>query len=49
MIWAIVPAKTLEQAKTRLARVLSPEERRALSGNHIIGKKDAARQILRAL
>lgn len=31
MIWAIVPAKTLEQAKTRLAQVLSPEERRALS------------------
>jgi 2-phospho-L-lactate guanylyltransferase len=31
MIWAIVPAKTLEQAKTRLARVLSPEERSALS------------------
>lgn len=31
MIWAIVPAKTLEQAKTRLAQALSPEERRALS------------------
>lgn len=31
MIWAIVPAKTLEQAKTRLARVLSPDERRVLS------------------
>lgn len=31
MIWAIVPAKTLEQAKTRLASVLSPVERRALS------------------
>ncbi|HEY7357906.1 MAG TPA: 2-phospho-L-lactate guanylyltransferase [Ktedonobacterales bacterium] len=30
MIWAIVPAKTLEQAKTRLASVLSPEERREL-------------------
>ncbi|HEY7347820.1 MAG TPA: 2-phospho-L-lactate guanylyltransferase [Ktedonobacterales bacterium] len=29
--WAIVPAKTLEQAKTRLAHVLSPNERRALS------------------
>jgi 2-phospho-L-lactate/phosphoenolpyruvate guanylyltransferase len=31
MIWAIVPAKTLEHAKTRLARALSPDERRALS------------------
>jgi hypothetical protein len=31
MIWAVVPAKTLEQAKTRLAQVLSPEERRVLS------------------
>lgn len=31
MIWAIVPAKTLEQAKTRLASMLAPEERRALS------------------
>jgi 2-phospho-L-lactate guanylyltransferase len=31
MIWAIVPAKMLEQAKTRLAQVLSPEERQALS------------------
>ncbi len=30
MIWAIVPAKMLEQAKTRLASVLSPEERREL-------------------
>lgn len=30
MIWAIVPAKTLEQAKTRLASILSPEERREL-------------------
>lgn len=31
MIWAIVPSKTLEQAKTRLASMLAPEERRALS------------------
>ena len=31
MIWAIVPSKTLEQAKTRLASMLEPEERRALS------------------
>lgn len=31
MIWAIVPAKTLDHAKTRLAQVLSPDERRALS------------------
>jgi 2-phospho-L-lactate guanylyltransferase len=31
MIWAIVPAKTLEQAKTRLAQVLSPDERRRVS------------------
>ncbi|HEU5369689.1 MAG TPA: 2-phospho-L-lactate guanylyltransferase [Ktedonobacterales bacterium] len=31
MIWAIVPAKMLEQAKTRLAQALSPEERRSLS------------------
>ncbi len=31
MIWAIVPAKILEQAKTRLAYLLSPAERRALS------------------
>jgi len=31
MIWAIVPAKTLEQAKTRLAYLLSLDERRALS------------------
>ena len=30
MIWAIVPAKTLELAKTRLAPILSPEERREL-------------------
>jgi 2-phospho-L-lactate guanylyltransferase len=30
MIWAVVPAKKLEQAKTRLASVLSPEERREL-------------------
>lgn len=29
--WAIVPAKTLEQAKTRLARVLRPDERQTLS------------------
>jgi 2-phospho-L-lactate guanylyltransferase len=31
MIWAIVPSKTLERAKTRLASMLEPEERRALS------------------
>jgi len=31
MIWAIVPAKTLGRAKTRLASMLEPEERRALS------------------
>lgn len=31
MIWAIVPAKRLTHAKTRLARALSPDERRALS------------------
>jgi 2-phospho-L-lactate guanylyltransferase len=31
MIWAIVPAKTLEHAKTRLAQALSPAERQALS------------------
>ncbi len=31
MIWAIVPSKTLGRAKTRLASMLEPEERRALS------------------
>lgn len=31
MIWAIVPAKTLEHAKTRLAQALSPTERQRLS------------------
>jgi 2-phospho-L-lactate guanylyltransferase len=31
MIWAIVPAKALDQAKTRLAPLLSQGERRALS------------------
>ncbi len=31
MIWAIVPAKQLAQAKTRLARALDPGERRLLS------------------
>lgn len=31
MIWAIVPAKMLEQAKTRLAQALSPAERQTLS------------------
>lgn len=31
MIWAIVPSKTLERAKTRLASMLEPEERRELS------------------
>jgi 2-phospho-L-lactate guanylyltransferase len=31
MNWAIVPAKTLEYAKTRLARALSPAERQMLS------------------
>ncbi len=30
MIWAVVPVKTLEQAKTRLAGVLMPAERAAL-------------------
>jgi 2-phospho-L-lactate guanylyltransferase len=30
MIWAVVPVKTLAQAKTRLAGVLTPEERAAL-------------------
>ncbi len=31
MIWAIVPAKALNQAKTRLAPLLSQDERRTLS------------------
>ena len=31
MIWAIVPSKTLGRAKTRLASMLEPEERRTLS------------------
>ncbi len=31
MIWAIVPAKVLERAKTRLANLLTPAERRILS------------------
>ena len=30
-IWAIVPVKPLQRAKSRLAQVLSPEERRTLS------------------
>lgn len=30
MIWAVVPVKTLEQAKTRLAGLLTPAERAAL-------------------
>ena len=48
MIWAIVPAKTLEHAKTRLARALTPDERRALSLamlRDVLGALGAARNL----
>ncbi len=35
-IWAIVPVKPLQRAKSRLAQVLSPEERRTLSRSLLI-------------
>lgn len=39
-IWAIVPVKPLQRAKSRLAQVLSPEERRALSRSMFIHTLD---------
>ncbi len=45
-IWAIVPAKAFKRAKTRLAPVLSPEERQTISRNFLTHTLEVLKQVL---
>ncbi|MBI3241301.1 MAG: 2-phospho-L-lactate guanylyltransferase [Chloroflexi bacterium] len=44
-IWAIVPVKSFKRAKTRLAPVLSPEERQTISRNFLTHTLEVLNQV----